>query len=58
VEDPRIEKLRALVRQAIELRENTEQLIIELSGQLHEAFTADDRGVPSRVERRLKPRTI
>jgi len=58
VDDPRIKQLRSLVKQAIELRDSAEQLIIELSGHLHdESSTSDDRGVSSRMERRLKQRS-
>ena len=58
MDDPRIERLRSLVKQAIELRDNAEQLILELSGHMHdESSTSDDRGVSSRMERRLKQRT-
>ena len=55
LEDLRLKKLRSLIDQAIQLRDAAEQLIAELTEQLHHGVsTSDDRGAPA--ERRRKPR--
>ena len=57
--EPRIERLRGLIAQAIELRDATRKLIAEVNEHLHLAIsTADDRGARAqpRPDRRKKPR--
>ena len=60
MDDPRIEHLRGLIAQAIDLRDAARALIADLNEQMHvHVSTADDCPVQlkPRQERRKKPRT-
>jgi hypothetical protein len=56
VDDPRLKKLRLMVKQAINLRAASEQLIAEINEQLHHHDPAFRRLVPPGLDRVLKPR--
>jgi hypothetical protein len=55
LDDARIQKLRRLIREVMNLQDTTRRLIADLADQLHRS-KAIGRGQPEK-ERRKKPRT-